>query len=143
MSRMKAGASCAELLFQVSGQVNRDALASKISGQVPNKLDLLFDSKSASDSLKDGTNCDPIFADQAGVIDIGENAHQKSAMLSVNGSGNCELSNVLAVHSISHPPMPGDAVTEIFDVEGTFESGGEETSKRTDKRRKDCHDENV
>lgn len=126
MNRMKAGASCAEPLFQVSGQVNGDALASKISGQVPNKLDLLFDSKPTSDCLENGTDCDPIFADQAGVIDIGENAHQK-----------------LAVHSISHPPMPGDAVTEIFDVEGTFKSGGEETSKWTDKRRKDCHDENV
>lgn len=143
MNRMKARTSCAELLFQVSGRINGNTLASKISGQVPDKLDLLFDSKPTNDCLKNGTDCDPIFADQASVIDIGENAHQKSATLSVNGSGNGELSNVLAVHSIGHPPMARNAMAEIFDVEGTFKSGGEETPEWADKGRKNCHDENV
>lgn len=51
--------------------------------------------------------------------------------------------NVLAVHSISHPPMTRNAVAKIFDVESALESGGEKTAKRSDKGRKDGHDENM
>jgi hypothetical protein len=39
--------------------------------------------------------------------------------------------------------MPGNAVTKIFDVEGTFKSGGKEAAKWSNKRRENGHDENM
>lgn len=111
---------------QVSGHVDRNTLAGKVSCQVPNELDLLFDGEPTGDRLKNGADCNPIFADQAGVIDVGEDAHQK-----------------LAVHSICHPPMSRDAMTKIFDVKGSLESGGEEATEWTNKGGKSCHDEQM
>lgn len=76
-------------------------MAGKVSRQVPNKLDLLFNCEPTGDRLEDGADCDPVFADQAAVIDVGENAHQKPAMLSVNGGVECEM-------SIKHTGSPFD-----------------------------------
>lgn len=39
--------------------------------------------------------------------------------------------------------MPRNALTEIFNVEGTLKSGGEETAKWSDKGRKNGHDEEM
>ena len=54
-----------------------------------------------------------------------------------------EISNVLAIHSISHSSVSGDAVTEILDVEGTLKSGSKKATEWSDKRRKNGHDEDV
>ena len=51
--------------------------------------------------------------------------------------------NVLAVHSISHPPMSRNAVAKVLDVESTLKSGGEKATERSDKGSKNGHDENV
>jgi hypothetical protein len=106
-------------------------------------LDLLFDREPTDDRLEDRADCDPILADQATVIDIGENTHQKPGLLSANGSVECEVGSILAIHSISHSPMSRNAVAEIFDVESTLKSGGEEAAKWGDEGCKNSHDENM
>jgi len=115
-----------ELLPHARGQVDGDTLASEVSRQIPNKLDLLFDREPADDGLEDGADCHSVFADQTAIIDVGEDTHQE-----------------LAIHSISHSPVSGDAVTEILDVEGTLKSRSEKTTEWSDKRRKNGHDEDM
>ena len=120
-------------------------MAGEVSRQVPDKLDLLFNREPAGDRLENRADCDPVFADQTAVVYVGEYTHQKSTTLPVSGGADCAncQSNILAVHSIGHSPMPRNAVTKIFDVEGTLESGGEEAAKRSNEGRENGHDENV
>ena len=64
------------------GQVDRNTLASKVSRQIPNKLDLLIDRKPTNDSLEHGANRHSVFADQTAIINVGEDTHQESKTLS-------------------------------------------------------------
>ena len=54
-----------------------------------------------------------------------------------------EISNVLAVHPISHSPVSGDTVTEILNVKGTLKSGREKSAEGCHKGRKNGHHEEV
>jgi len=101
-------------------------LVGKVSRQVPNQLDLFFNREPTDDRLENGADCDSVFPDQTAVIHVGENAHQK-----------------LAVHSISHSSMPGNAVAKIFHVERPLKPGGKKATEWGDKGRKNGHDENV
>lgn len=76
-------------------------MAGKVSRQVPNKLDLLFNREPADDSLENRADCDPVLADQATVVHVGENTHQKPAMSSVNGDAEWGV-------SIKHTGSPFD-----------------------------------
>ena len=71
-----------ELSSHGRGQVDGDTLASEVSRQIPDKLDLLFDREPTNDGLKNGANCHSVFADQTAVIDVGEDTHQEPAILS-------------------------------------------------------------
>jgi len=71
-----------ELSPDAGGQVDRDTLVSEVSRQIPNKLDLLFDREPADNGLENGADCHSVFADQAAVIDVGEDTHQEPVMLS-------------------------------------------------------------
>ena len=53
------------------------------------------------------------------------------------------MSDVLAVHSISHSPVSRDAVAEILDVKGTLKSRSKEAAEWSDERRENCHDEDM
>ena len=117
-------------------------MAGEVSRQIPDELDLLFDCEPTDDGLENGADCHSVFADQTAVIDVGEDTHQESATLSAKNAKS-ETSNILAIHSISHSPVPRNAMTEILDVEGTLESGSKETTERCNKRGKNGHDEDM
>ena len=70
------------LSSRARGQVDRDTLVSEVSRQIPNKLDLLFDREPTNYRLEDGANRHSVFADQAAIINVGEDTHQESPPLS-------------------------------------------------------------
>lgn len=53
------------------------------------------------------------------------------------------MPSVLAVHSIGHPPVSRNALTEVLNVEGTLESGGKETAEWSNERRENRHDQDM
>jgi len=114
------------LSSHVRGQIDGDTLARKIPRQIPDKLDLFFNCEATGDGLEDRANCHSVFADQAAIIDVGEDAHQE-----------------LAIHSISHPPVSRNAVAKVLDVEGTLKPGSEEATERSNKGCKNGHNEDV
>jgi len=98
-----------------SQNLNGDALAAKIVLEIVDKLQLLLDCEPTDNRLKHRADSNVIFTDEAAVVDIDEYTHQE-----------------LAIHSISHTPMSGDAVPKVFDVEGALETRGEKASEGRD-----------
>ena len=70
------------VLSRARGQVDGDTLAGEVSRQIPNKLNLLFDREPTDDGLENRADSHSVFADQTGVIDVGEYAHQESTLSS-------------------------------------------------------------
>lgn len=54
-----------------------------------------------------------------------------------------EAHNKLTIHTISHTTMAWDGVTEILDVKGTLETGGEKSTKWSNQRGECREDEDV
>lgn len=57
--------------------------------------------------------------------------------------GKKKVDDVLAVHTVRHTAMSRNAVTEVLDVEGTFQSRSEEPSEWRDKRGEARHEEQM
>ena len=51
--------------------------------------------------------------------------------------------NVLAVHSISHTTVSGNAVAEVLDIESSLETTGEEASKGCDEGGERSHNQGM
>lgn len=95
-----------EQLSHARGQVDGDTLVSKVSRQVPDKLDLFLDREPADNGLEDGADCHFVFPDQTAIIDVGEDTHQESAT-DVSGAGSVVYqTHWQSIRSVI-PPCPG------------------------------------
>lgn len=113
------------------------------------ELNLFVDGQVRHNCLQDGAHSDVMLAYKRRVVHIREHAHEesnvgvkvKSAISFMNSSrlGG----NALAIHTIGHPAVAWDAVTEVLQVERTLKARGEEASEWRDERGEGCEDKTV
>jgi len=105
---------------------DRDALAVEIVLEIVDELQLFRDREPTDDRLQHRADIDVMFADKAAVVDVDKHPHQK-----------------LAVHPIRHAAMSWNAVTKVFDVESTLETGSKEATERSNQRSKASHEQQM
>jgi hypothetical protein len=70
-----------------------------------------------------------VLSDDGAVVNIAEHSHQKSD-LTIVSEMSCRFTIfLLAIHPIRHSAVTRNAITKVFQVESTFETGGEKPSE--------------
>jgi hypothetical protein len=64
----------------------------------------------------------------------------KQVLVSTRSSTHVEWLNVLAIHSICHAAMSGNAVPKVLDVESTLETRSKKATKWCDQGSETCHE---
>lgn len=90
------------------------------------KLNLLIRSEAGNSCLDDTTQRYLIHGNEAVVVHICEEAHNK-----------------LTVHTVSHTTMSWNRVSEVLDLESALKSRSKESPEWCDERGKSCKDQNV
>ena len=67
-------------MFLGLSELDGDTLPFEVPLQVAHELELLLDGEPADDELQNRANGDVCFADEAAVVDVGEDAHEESVI---------------------------------------------------------------
>ena len=105
---------------------NRDTLALEVPLQVAHELELLRGREAADNELQNRPDGDVVLANEAAVVDVGEDTHEEPSQASPSVSVIViytaeENSDVLAVHTVRHSAVSRDAVAKVLNVEGALE----------------------